>query len=159
MKSSPEMRNSSSLIQVQLVDRIRGVTSRLSQGPGAIPAGTTPLAPIPCEHLPPDLILTRKRDFRPKSGQIQVRMEVFGAGRGQGAGSGWGGLWVPESLERVILIPLKFRRVTIRRAQASAGLSEEICLSEGFLEASARVSQRVLRGSAGFCGGRGIFRG
>ena len=42
---------------------------------------------------------------------------------------------------------LKFRRVTIRGAQPSARLSEEICLSEG----SAGVSPRVLR-SAGFCG-------
>ena len=44
---------------------------------------------------------------------------------------------------------LKFRRVTIRGAQPSARLSEKICLSEG----SAGVSPRVLRGSAGFCGG------
>ena len=64
---------------------------------------------------------------------------------------------------------LKFRRVTIRGAQPSARLSEEICLSEG----SAGVSQRALRGlsegSAGLCRGsprvlrgsagvRGIFR-
>ena len=41
---------------------------------------------------------------------------------------------------------LEFRRVTIRGAQPSARLSKEICLSEG----SARVSPRVLRGSAGF---------
>ena len=40
---------------------------------------------------------------------------------------------------------LKFRRVTIRGAQPSARLSEEICLSEG--------SQGHLRGSLkGFCG-------
>ena len=58
---------------------------------------------------------------------------------------------------------LKFRRVTIRGAQPSARLSEEICLSEG----SAGVSQRALRGSLrGFCralrgsaGVHGIFRG
>ena len=58
---------------------------------------------------------------------------------------------------------LKFRRVTIRGAQPSARLSEEICLSEG----SAGVSQRALRGlsegSAGSLRGpagvRGIFRG
>ena len=58
---------------------------------------------------------------------------------------------------------LKFRRVTIRGAQPSARLSEEICLSEG----SAGVSQRALRGlsegSAGSlrssAGVRGIFRG
>ena len=51
---------------------------------------------------------------------------------------------------------LKFRRVTIRGAQPSARLSEEICLSEG----SAGVSQRALRGLSegsagslrGFCG-------
>ena len=45
-----------------------------------------------------------------------------------------------------------FRRVTIGRAQPSARLSEEICLSEG----SAGVSQRALRGSvraSGLCGG------
>ena len=46
---------------------------------------------------------------------------------------------------------LKFRSVTIRGAQPSARLSEEICLREGFLEASAGVSSRVLQGSAG-CG-------
>ena len=47
---------------------------------------------------------------------------------------------------------LKFQRVTIRGAQPSARLSEEICLSEG----SAGVAQRALRGSlrgfAGLCG-------
>ena len=59
---------------------------------------------------------------------------------------------------------LKFRRVTIQVAQPSARLSEEICLSEGsagslrgfcggLSEGSAGVSPRVLRGSAGFCGG------
>ena len=52
---------------------------------------------------------------------------------------------------------LKFRRVTIRGAQPSARLSEEICLSEG----SAGVSQRALRGSLrGFCGvSAGFCRG
>ena len=60
------------------------------------------------------------------------------------------------------LIFLKFRRVTIRGAQPSARLSEEICLSEG----SAGVSERAprglsegsagsLRGSAGFSEGSG----
>ena len=59
---------------------------------------------------------------------------------------------------------LNFRRVTIRGAQPSARLSEEICLSEGsagslrgfcggFSEGSAGVSPRVLRGSAGFSEG------
>ena len=58
---------------------------------------------------------------------------------------------------------LKFRRVTIRGAQPSARLSEEICLSEGSAGVSQRalrglsgVSPRVLRGSAGV---RGIFQG
>ena len=58
---------------------------------------------------------------------------------------------------------LKFRRVTIRGAQPSVRLSEEICLSER----SAGVSQRALRGLSegsagslqGFSGVRGIFRG
>ena len=49
---------------------------------------------------------------------------------------------------------LKFRRVTIRGAQPSARLSEEICLSEGsagvLSEGSAGLFG-VLRGSAGFC--------
>ena len=57
----------------------------------------------------------------------------------------------------------KFRRVTIRGAQPSARLSEEICFSEG----SAGVSQRALRGLSegsagslrGSAGVRGIFRG
>ena len=47
-------------------------------------------------------------------------------------------------------------RVTIRGAQPSARLSEEICLSEGsarLSQGSAEVSPRVLRGSAGFWGG------
>ena len=51
---------------------------------------------------------------------------------------------------------LKFRRVTIRGAQPSARLSEDICLSEGFSEASAGVSWRVLWVSPGV---HGIFRG
>ena len=48
---------------------------------------------------------------------------------------------------------LQFRRVTIRGAQPSARLSEEICLSEG----SARVYQRALRGL--FEGSAGSLRG
>ena len=47
----------------------------------------------------------------------------------------------------------KFRRVKIRGAQSSARLSEETFLSQGFLEASAGVSSRVLWGSAEFCSG------
>ena len=47
----------------------------------------------------------------------------------------------------------KFWRVTIRGSEPSVRLSEVICLSERFLEASAGVSSRVLPGSAGFCGG------
>ena len=48
---------------------------------------------------------------------------------------------------------LKFRSVTIRRAQPSARLSKEICVSLcGLSEGSAGVSPRALRGSAGFCG-------
>ena len=43
----------------------------------------------------------------------------------------------------------KFQRVTIPRAQPSARIFEKICLSEGFLEASAGVSSKVLWGSAG----------
>ena len=55
---------------------------------------------------------------------------------------------------------LKLRRVTIRGAQPSARLSEEICLSEG----SAGVSERAPRGRSagslrGSAGVRGIFRG
>ena len=54
----------------------------------------------------------------------------------------------PKNLLRQKIF-LKFRRVTMRVAQPSARLSEEICLSEG----SAGVSQRALRGSLrGFCG-------
>ena len=48
---------------------------------------------------------------------------------------------------------LKFRRVTIRGAQPSARLSEEICLSEG----SAGVSPRALRGLSE--GSAGSLRG
>ena len=63
----------------------------------------------------------------------------------------------------LVMFIQKFRRVTIRGAQPSARLSEEVCLSEG----SAGVFQRALRGSfRGLCGGlrgsagvRGIFRG
>ena len=46
-----------------------------------------------------------------------------------------------------------FRRVTIRGAQPSARLSEEICLSEG----SAGVSERALRGLSE--GSAGSLRG
>ena len=53
------------------------------------------------------------------------------------------------SIGEVNKILLKFRRVTIRGAQPSARLSQEICLFEG----STGVSPSVLRGSAGFCGG------
>ena len=48
------------------------------------------------------------------------------------------------------------RNYAITGAQPSAGLSEEIYLSEGFSEASAGVSSRVLWGSAG---APGIFQG
>ena len=47
---------------------------------------------------------------------------------------------------------LKVRRVTIRRAEPSARLSENIWLSEGFSLASARVSSRVCRGLQGSTG-------
>ena len=49
---------------------------------------------------------------------------------------------------------LKFRRVTIRGAQPSTRLSEEICLSE----ASAGVSERVLRGFPRVSQPKGPFR-
>ena len=53
-----------------------------------------------------------------------------------------------RNLQTVFPRILKFRRVTIRGAQPSARLSEEICLSEG----SVGVSQRALRGSLqGLC--------
>ena len=48
---------------------------------------------------------------------------------------------------------LKFRRVTIRGAQPSASLSEEICLSEGSAGVSPRVPRGLSEGSAGLCGG------
>ena len=58
---------------------------------------------------------------------------------------------------------LKFRRVTIRGAQPSARLCEEIRLSEGSqgpLRGSLRGFCRGLRGALrGFAGVRGIFRG
>ena len=50
----------------------------------------------------------------------------------------------------------KFRRVTIRGAQPSARLSEEICLSEGSAGGSARALRGLSEGSAGsagLCGG------
>ena len=50
----------------------------------------------------------------------------------------------------------KFRKVTIRGVQPFARLSEENCLSEGCLEASAGVSSRVL---CGFAGVQKILRG
>ena len=53
---------------------------------------------------------------------------------------------------------LKFRRVTIRGAQPSARLSEEICLSEGSAGVSPEGSARGLsEGSAGSL--RGVLRG
>ena len=48
---------------------------------------------------------------------------------------------------------LKFRRVTIRGAQPSARLSEEICLSEGSAGVSPRALRGLSEGSAGLCGG------
>ena len=55
----------------------------------------------------------------------------------------------------------KFRRVTIRGAQPSARLSEEICLSEGSagVSQSPKVLQGLSEGSAGLCGGARDFRG
>ena len=52
----------------------------------------------------------------------------------------------------------KFRRVTIRGAQPSARLSEEIYLSEGSTGVSQRVLRGSLQGSARFCGGPREFR-
>ena len=56
---------------------------------------------------------------------------------------------------------LKFRRVTIRGAQPSARLSEEICLSEGSAGVSPRAPRGLSEGSAGSLRGsagvRGIF--
>ena len=58
---------------------------------------------------------------------------------------------------------LKFRRVTIRGAQPSARLSEEICLSEGSAGVSQRAPRGLSEGSAGSLRGsagvRAIFRG
>ena len=58
---------------------------------------------------------------------------------------------------------LKFRRVTIRGAQPSARLSEEIRLSEGSAGVSPRAPRGLSEGSAGSLRGsagvRGIFRG
>ena len=61
---------------------------------------------------------------------------------------------LPEVLN---LKNLKYHRVTIRGAQPSTRLSEEICLSEP----SAGVSQRALRGglSEGSAGLSGVLRG
>ena len=57
----------------------------------------------------------------------------------------------------------KFRRVTIRGAQPSARLSEEIGLSEGSAGVSERAPRGLSEGSAGSLRGsggvRGIFRG
>ena len=65
------------------------------------------------------------------------------------------------SLSRIML--LKFRRVTIRGAQPSARLSEEIGLSEGSAGVSERAPRGLSEGSAGSLRGsagvRGIFRG
>ena len=66
----------------------------------------------------------------------------------------------PAQAQRRSEVLLKFRRVTIRGAQPSARLSEEICLSEG----SAGISERALRGlsegSAGSLrGSAGVFEG
>ena len=64
---------------------------------------------------------------------------------------------------KMFMFILKFQRVTIRGAQPSARLSEEICLSEGSAGVSPRAlrglsegSAGSLRGSAGFSEG---FRG
>ena len=58
---------------------------------------------------------------------------------------------------------LKFRRVTIRGAQPSARLSEEICLSQGSAGVSPRVLRGLSEGSVGLCGGpvgfSEVFRG
>ena len=77
-----------------------------------------------------------------------------------GGGSTSPASWIP-SLYRLHL--LKFRRVTIRGAQPSARLSEEICLSEGSAGVSQRAPRGLSEGSAGSLWGsagvRGIFRG
>ena len=79
----------------------------------AIPAGPTPLAPIPSEHLRADLIWSRENfgpDFDPKRaisgpnqvtiGSNQVSTEVFGGDRCERGRSGWGGpVGPPESLD------------------------------------------------------------
>ena len=61
------------------------------------------------------------------------------------------------------LILLKFRRVTIRGAQPSARLSEEICLLEGSAGVSPRAPRGLSEGSTGSLRGsagvRVIFRG
>ena len=61
------------------------------------------------------------------------------------------------------MIILKFRRVTIRGAQPSTRLSEEICLSEGSAGVSERAPRGLSEGSAGSLRGsagvHGIFRG
>ena len=73
---------------------------------------------------------------------------------------------MPKSLQTVVSKPwflLKFRRVTIRGAQPSARLSEEIRLSEGSAGVSPRAPRGLSEGSAGSLRGsagvRGIFRG
>ena len=60
---------------------------------------------------------------------------------------------VPKLPEKITAF-FKFRRVTIWGAQPSVRLSEEICLSKGFLEAFAGGSLRGFCGvPAGLCGG------
>ena len=44
----------------------------------------------------------------------------------------------------------QFQKVIIGGAQPSQRLDDELCFSEGFLEASVRVSQRFLQGFGGF---------
>ena len=51
---------------------------------------------------------------------------------------------------------LKFQRVTIRGAQPSARLSEEICLSEGSAGSLRGLCGDLSEGSAGLCG---VLRG
>ena len=89
--------------------------------------------------------------------------QVIGADRKRSLERGWqkrlakGRRKIGEGYPCTLL--LKFRRVTIRGAQPSARLSEEICLSEG----SAEVSQRALRGLCGVLRGSvgfsEVFRG
>ena len=68
-----------------------------------------------------------------------------------------------EPLDAPSLNVSKFRRVTIRGAQPSARLSEEICLSEASAGVSERAPRGLSEGSAGSLRGsagvRGIFRG